>query len=149
MILSQKAKDLQVGSRLNFTGFGYIFPRFHIDMKKRERGEKKDMVSTQDLKNKEVINIYNGKSIGFVDDITLNLEKGTVEGIVIPQSGGGLFSFFNRGSEIIVPWHCIRRIGDEVVLVEMRDGFGGDFVSDLEYGGGSEGAGGDCREDEK
>ena len=83
------------------------------------------MVSTQDLRNKEVINIYNGKSIGFVDDITLNLEKGTVEGIVIPQSGGGLFSFFSRGSEIIVPWHCIRRIGDEVVLVELRDGFEG------------------------
>ena len=44
------------------------------------------MVSTQDLKNKEVINIYNGKSVGYVDDISLNLERGTVEGIIIPQS---------------------------------------------------------------
>lgn len=105
------------------------------------------MVSTQDLKNKEVINIYNGKSMGFVEDITLNLEKGTVEGIVIPQSGGGLFSFFHRGGEIVVPWRCIRRIGDEVVLVELKDGFGGDFVSELEYGGEEEGS--NYFEDEK
>lgn len=86
------------------------------------------MVSTQDLKNKEVINIYNGKSVGYVDDISLNLERGTVEGIIIPQSGGGLFSFFSRGGEIVIPWQCIRRIGDEVILVELRDGFDGGFL---------------------
>ena len=109
------------------------------------------MVSTQDLKNKEVINIYNGKSIGFVDDITLNLEKGTVEGIVIPQSGGGLFSFFSRGNEIVVPWHCIRRIGDEVVLVELRDGFANYFVSEFDEGRPLGAAAGcrDCQEEEQ
>ena len=77
------------------------------------------MISTQDLRNKEVINIYNGKSLGFIEDIALDLEKGIVEGLVIPQQGGGLFSFFNKSSEIIVPWSCVRRVGDEVVLVEM------------------------------
>ena len=66
------------------------------------------MISTQDLRNKEVINIRNGKSLGFVEDISLDLEKGTVEGIVIPQQSGGLFSFFNKGTEILIP--CFARI---------------------------------------
>lgn len=77
------------------------------------------MISTQDLKNKEVINIQNGKSLGFVDDISLNLEKGLVEGIVIPQQSSGIFSFFHRGGEIVIPWNAVRRVGEEVILVEL------------------------------
>ncbi|MBQ8589984.1 MAG: YlmC/YmxH family sporulation protein [Firmicutes bacterium] len=77
------------------------------------------MLSTQDLKQKEVINIYNGKSLGYIEDISLDLEKGTVEGLVIPQQSNGLFSFFNKGSELVIPWNCVRRVGDEVVLVEI------------------------------
>ncbi len=77
------------------------------------------MISTQDLRNKEVINIHNGKSLGFVDDITVDLEKGTVEGLVIPQSHTGLFSLFSKGGEIFVPWSAVRRVGEEVLLVEL------------------------------
>ena len=77
------------------------------------------MISTQDLRNKEVINIQNGKSLGFVEDISLNLEKGMVEGIVIPQESSGLFSFFNKGGELLIPWDAVRRVGEEVILVEL------------------------------
>ena len=77
------------------------------------------MISTQDLKNKEVINIHNGKSLGYVEDIVVELNKGTVEGIVIPQRSSGLFSIFNKGAEIVVPWNAVRRVGEEVILVEL------------------------------
>lgn len=77
------------------------------------------MISTQDLRHKEVINIHNGKSLGFIDDITIDLEKGTVEGVVIPQQSSGLFSLFQKSGEIVVPWNSVRRVGDEVVLVEI------------------------------
>ena len=53
------------------------------------------MLSTDKLKNKEVINIYDGRSIGFVSDIEVNIEKGTIEGIVIP-SERGFFAFFGK-----------------------------------------------------
>lgn len=49
------------------------------------------MMSTQDLRNKEVINIYDGKSLGYVYDIEINLEKGIIEGIIVPAQK----SFFN------------------------------------------------------
>ncbi|MBR4020111.1 MAG: PRC-barrel domain-containing protein, partial [Firmicutes bacterium] len=42
------------------------------------------MLSTDKLKNREVINIRDGRSLGFICDIEVNLEKGTIEGIVIP-----------------------------------------------------------------
>ena len=54
------------------------------------------MISTDKLKNKEVINIYDGKSLGFVYDIEVDLERGVIDGIVIPGSRG-FMGFFNKG----------------------------------------------------
>ena len=56
------------------------------------------MLSTDKLKNKEVINISDGRSLGFVSDIEVNLEKGAIEGIIIPAERG-LFSWFHKGEE--------------------------------------------------
>ena len=46
------------------------------------------MLSTDKLKNKEVINIHDGRSLGFIYDIEVNLENGTIDGIVIPAEKG-------------------------------------------------------------
>ena len=46
------------------------------------------MLSTDKLKHREVINIRDGRSIGYIEDIEINLEKGTIEGIVIPAERG-------------------------------------------------------------
>lgn len=77
------------------------------------------MISTQDLKSKEVINIYDGKSLGFVYDIEVNLEKGIIEGIIIPAQKS-FFSFFSRGDkDYVIKWKDIKRIGDDVILVDV------------------------------
>ena len=39
------------------------------------------MLNTADIRNKEVINIYDGKSMGFVCDIEINLKEGRIDGI--------------------------------------------------------------------
>ena len=41
------------------------------------------MLSTEGIKNKEVINISDGRSLGYVGDIEVNLELGKIEGIVL------------------------------------------------------------------
>lgn len=80
------------------------------------------MLSTDKLKNKEVINVRDGRSLGFVYDIEVNLESGTIDGIIIPAERG-LFRFFgSREDDFIVKWDKIRTIGDDVVLVDV-DGF--------------------------
>ena len=76
------------------------------------------MISTEDIRDKEVINIYDGRSMGYVDDIEINLERGTVEGIVI-FGKRGLFGLFGKEEDRVIPWRSIRRIGDDVVLAEV------------------------------
>lgn len=79
------------------------------------------MLSTDKLKNKEVINIGDGRSLGFVYDIEVNLADGTIDGIVIPAERG-LFRFFSsKDNDLVIKWDKIRTIGDDVVLVEVGD----------------------------
>ena len=79
------------------------------------------MLSTDKLKNKEVINIYDGRSIGFVSDIEVNIEKGTIEGIVIP-SERGFFAFFSKNEEdMLITWDKVRTVGDDEILVDMQE----------------------------
>ena len=74
------------------------------------------MLSTDKLKNKEVINIVDGKSLGFIYDIEVNLSDGTIDGIVIPAERG-LFHFLgNKEDDFVIKWDRIRTIGDDVVL---------------------------------
>ncbi len=87
------------------------------------------MISTQDLRNKEVINIYDGRSLGYVYDIEVNLEKGIIEGIIVPAQRS-LFSFFGRGNDdYVIKWCDIKRIGDDVILVDVA----GIFETDAGY----------------
>lgn len=77
------------------------------------------MISTDKLKDKEVINIGDGKSIGFVYDIEVDLEKGVIDGIVIP-GGRGIFGFFSKNeADIIIKWDKVRTVGDDVILVDL------------------------------
>jgi len=85
------------------------------------------MISTQDIKQKEVINIYDGKSLGFVEDLEVNLEKGTIEGIIVPMQRS-FFSFFGRNDEHVIKWKDIKRIGDDVILVDVSAGFEEEFI---------------------
>jgi len=78
------------------------------------------MISTDKLKNKEVINIFDGRSMGFVSDIEVDLEKGVIDGIVIPGSRGFL-GFFSKGdTDTVIKWDRVRTVGDDVILVDVE-----------------------------
>lgn len=77
------------------------------------------MISTDKLKNKEVINIADGRSLGFVYDIEVDLEKGVIDGIVIPGQRG-FMGFFSKGEgDTVIKWDKVRTIGDDVILVDL------------------------------
>ena len=79
------------------------------------------MLNTEGIKNKEVINIDDGKSLGFVSDVVINLESGRIEGIVLPGEKGFL-SFLGGGEEdIVIDWENIKTIGNDVILVEVHN----------------------------
>lgn len=78
------------------------------------------MIKTSELRDKEVININTGKKLGNIIDIEVNLEEGRIEGIVLPGDNK-LFRFFNKQSEIYIPWESIKKIGSDVILVDIND----------------------------
>lgn len=79
------------------------------------------MLNTENIKNKEVINIKDGKSLGYVYDIEINLKEGKIDGIVLPGERG-FFNLFGRDSEdFVIKWKHVKTIGDDVILVDVQN----------------------------
>ena len=70
---------------------------------------------------KEIINVKNGKKLGFITDIDLDVENGKVSSFSITGSTG---NFFSRGAEIdTVFWRDILRIGCDTIIVSIGSNF--------------------------
>ena len=77
------------------------------------------MISIEGIKNKEVINIHDGRSLGYAYDIEINLEEGVVEGIIMPAERG-FFNIFGRNEQdFVIKWKHIKTIGEDVILVDL------------------------------
>lgn len=70
-----------------------------------------------DLKLKEVVNIIDGKRLGAITDIEIDVESGKLTAIVVPGNGRFL-GLFGRSEDIVIPWDKINKIGYDVILVE-------------------------------
>lgn len=71
-----------------------------------------------DFKHKEVINITNGKRLGFVQDVTADFKTGTIREIIVPGNTK-FFNLFSSKDELIIPWSAIKTIGEDIILVEL------------------------------
>lgn len=71
----------------------------------------------QDLRCKEVINICDGCRLGFVGDVDIRIPEGQVIAIVV-FGPCRFFGLFGRGEEFYIPWECIQRIGDDIILID-------------------------------
>ena len=72
-----------------------------------------------DLNCKEVICVADGRRLGFISDVEIEIPSGKVVAIVVP----GPCKFFGvagRRDDFIIPWDCIKRIGPDIVLVDVR-----------------------------
>ncbi len=69
------------------------------------------------LRQKEVVNINNGKSMGYICDMIFDVCSGCICSIVVP-GGGGLKCIFGN-KKTVIPWKHICKIGEDVILVEI------------------------------
>ena len=71
-----------------------------------------------DFKHKEVININNGKRLGFVQDVCADLETGAITSIIVP--GEKKFAnIFTDKNNVVIPWNKIDCIGEDIILVDI------------------------------
>ena len=71
----------------------------------------------RDLRCKEVINISDGCRLGFVSDVDIRIPEGQVIAIVV-NGPCRFFGLLGRGEEFYIPWECIQRIGDDIILID-------------------------------
>ena len=54
----------------------------------------------------------------------INLQAGTIDGIVLPGSRG-IFNLFGKGEEdIVIKWSDVKTVGEDVILVDVKGAFG-------------------------
>ena len=72
-----------------------------------------------DLHCKEVICISDGRRLGYIEDVVIQLPKGEVNAIVVPgkcKLGG----FCPPSDDFVIPWCKICRIGPDIILVDIK-----------------------------
>lgn len=77
------------------------------------------MINAANIKDREVINIRDGKKIGYVADIEIDFENGKITSIIIPGEGKFL-GLFGGDGETVIPWSCIKKVGVDVILVDTE-----------------------------
>ena len=50
----------------------------------------------------------------------INLESGRLDAIVIPGEGR-FFGLFGKDNEYVIPWSKIKKIGEDIILVEFDE----------------------------
>ena len=71
------------------------------------------------LRCKEVICIDTGQRLGFIEDVEVEIPEGRICALIVP----GACRLMGLGAskwDYCIPWHCIRRIGPDIVLVDIN-----------------------------
>lgn len=77
------------------------------------------VVKISEFQIKDVVNVSDGKRLGNIGDIEINLTTGKIEAVVISGSGRVL-GFFGKDEDIVIPWRNIIKIGQDVILVRYK-----------------------------
>lgn len=89
-------------------------------MAERQQGGEQ-MVRISDFQVKDVVSISDGRKLGNVEDIDINLDNGTIESIIVGGSSGKMFGLFGKEDEVVIPWSNIVKIGTDVILVRFKE----------------------------
>jgi YlmC/YmxH family sporulation protein len=73
-----------------------------------------------DFQTKDVINIVDGKRLGQISDLELDLRRGVIDAIIVPGYTR-FMGLFGGGADLIIPWRNIVKIGADVVLVKIEE----------------------------
>lgn len=79
------------------------------------------ILSYNELRKREVVNIADGRSFGKITDLKLEFPRGILKGIVVNEGRkSGLIGLFCK-NEIFIDEKNIVRIGGDVILVNIKN----------------------------
>ena len=71
-----------------------------------------------ELRYKEVIDVRTGQRLGYVCDAELDQSEGRLISLITPGRSK-LFGLLGREPDYVLPWSCIARIGEDIILIEL------------------------------
>ncbi len=71
-----------------------------------------------DLRLKEVINLCDGKRLGYITDMEFDCKTGCIMKFIIPGPAP-ICGFLGRDTEYIIPFCAVEQIGEDFVLVKV------------------------------
>ena len=75
------------------------------------------MITFQELKRKDVLEVSSGKNLGKITDLIIEEKSGKIQKIIVPGKRGGFLSCEN----LEIKYSKIQKIGDDVILVDLSN----------------------------
>ena len=79
-----------------------------------------ERISTWRLREKDVINLCDGRNLGCPEDFEINVSDGRITAIVVSRPSG--FLGLSHEKDIIIPWSRVECIGNDAILVKLMPG---------------------------
>lgn len=79
-----------------------------------------DNMRLKELVGKEIVNISDGFRLGLIGDSDLVIDEktGKIEAFIIPDKNAFWSSWFDSKT-LTIPWSAIKKIGKEIIVVEI------------------------------
>jgi YlmC/YmxH family sporulation protein len=73
-------------------------------------------MTISELQVKDIVAIEDGRKLGYISDLEIDVERGYIVSLVISLKGK-MLGLFGKEEEVIIPWNHIVTIGADVILV--------------------------------
>ena len=70
-----------------------------------------------ELRDRDVVNVNDGKRLGVIHDLDIDLENGSIKALIIPGAGG-FMGVLGRRQDLVIPWKQIVKVGVDTILVD-------------------------------
>ncbi|RFT68702.1 YlmC/YmxH family sporulation protein [Bacillus clarus] len=74
------------------------------------------MIRISEFQMKDVVNVSDGKKLGNIGDIDIDMNTGKIRAVIISKQTR-MLGFFGKEAEFVIPWKQIVKIGEDVILV--------------------------------
>lgn len=74
------------------------------------------------LGGKEIVNLNDGGRLGVLaeSDLLVDDRNGKIKALLVPDFKGQ-FSIFYDKSYLEIPWECVKKIGNDMIIIELDD----------------------------